>query len=468
MKRRSSIHIQSENWSRPTRAPSSSRRDLPDRHQPARSWATSGRTSRGDRQARHLAGYVGPLGQSPISSTPRTGSARCMTASSTAPGRRRPTTRTTRSTRCCAGPRAWWSRPSARRCTRRRRAKIDGRLPRHLGLQLDAVRRASTAAQGPSLLHRRPGRGIPLAAARRLTCSRFVLRRGAARPAFAARAAGGHLPADPDRAVRPGRGAGGRNATPEQIARPARAIRPGPADLRSSSSSTSRRWCGWISAKAPFSGRPVALDIAQRLPATLELDLLPRWHLGAWLGVPLGVVAALNHNRWPDYPVARRSRCWASPSPPSGWRSCCNSFSPWNSAGCRCAATDVGALAPPGPYRLAAAGQPAARPLGYLRRRAAASRAAGGHPVARRPGDHRPLHAGRHAGHAAEGFRALRAAPSAIAAAAAGLGLHPAQFGRRHGDPDRPAVRRPDRRRAWWSRRSSTGRASAATRCRRS
>ena len=53
-------------------------------------------------QARHHARHVGPLGRRPTSSIPRTGSARCTTASSTAPGRPRPTTRTTRSMRCCA------------------------------------------------------------------------------------------------------------------------------------------------------------------------------------------------------------------------------------------------------------------------------------------------------------------------------------------------------------------------------
>src|SRR5882762_6761459 len=39
--------------------------------------------------------------------------------------------------------------------------------------------------------------------------------------------------------------------------------------------------------ESAYSRRPVALDIKQRLPATL-------------LGIPLGTIAAVYHNRWPD------------------------------------------------------------------------------------------------------------------------------------------------------------------------
>lgn len=49
-----------------------------------------------------------------------------------------------------------------------------------------------------------------------------------------------------------------------------------------------------------FSRRPVATDILQRLPATLELTFASLM-LSIVLGVPLGVVSALNHNTWPDY-----------------------------------------------------------------------------------------------------------------------------------------------------------------------
>jgi peptide/nickel transport system permease protein len=52
--------------------------------------------------------------------------------------------------------------------------------------------------------------------------------------------------------------------------------------------------------ESAFSHRPVALDIAQRLPATLEL-VFSSLVLSVGLGIPLGVFAALRHNQWPDY-----------------------------------------------------------------------------------------------------------------------------------------------------------------------
>src|SRR5258708_36560740 len=48
------------------------------------------------------------------------------------------------------------------------------------------------------------------------------------------------------------------------------------------------------------SRRPVATDILQRLPATLELTFAALL-LSIVVGVPLGVVSALKHNTWPDY-----------------------------------------------------------------------------------------------------------------------------------------------------------------------
>ncbi len=44
-----------------------------------------------------------------------------------------------------------------------------------------------------------------------------------------------------------------------------------------------------------YSGRPVSTDIGQRLPATLELTFAALL-LGAGLGIPLGVIAAVRHN----------------------------------------------------------------------------------------------------------------------------------------------------------------------------
>jgi peptide/nickel transport system permease protein len=52
--------------------------------------------------------------------------------------------------------------------------------------------------------------------------------------------------------------------------------------------------------ESAFSRRPVALDLAQRLPATLELTFCALM-ISVFVGVPLGVVGALNHNAWPDY-----------------------------------------------------------------------------------------------------------------------------------------------------------------------
>jgi peptide/nickel transport system permease protein len=52
--------------------------------------------------------------------------------------------------------------------------------------------------------------------------------------------------------------------------------------------------------ESAFSHRPVALDILQRLPATLELTFAAL-ALSIGIGVPLGVMAALKHNTWPDY-----------------------------------------------------------------------------------------------------------------------------------------------------------------------
>ena len=49
-------------------------------------------------------------------------------------------------------------------------------------------------------------------------------------------------------------------------------------------------------------GQKVAADLGDRLPATLELGLVGLG-IGILLGVPLGVVAAVNRERWPDFLV---------------------------------------------------------------------------------------------------------------------------------------------------------------------
>ncbi len=52
--------------------------------------------------------------------------------------------------------------------------------------------------------------------------------------------------------------------------------------------------------ESQYSHRPVGLDIRQRLPATLELTIAALL-IATVLGVPLGVVAGIHHNRWPDF-----------------------------------------------------------------------------------------------------------------------------------------------------------------------
>jgi peptide/nickel transport system permease protein len=52
--------------------------------------------------------------------------------------------------------------------------------------------------------------------------------------------------------------------------------------------------------ESAFSHRPVALDIAERLPATLEL-IVASLILSVGIGVPLGVFSALRHNQGLDY-----------------------------------------------------------------------------------------------------------------------------------------------------------------------
>lgn len=51
--------------------------------------------------------------------------------------------------------------------------------------------------------------------------------------------------------------------------------------------------------ESAYSRRPVSLDVRQRLPATLELTLVALIFATA-LGIPLGTIAAVYHNQWPD------------------------------------------------------------------------------------------------------------------------------------------------------------------------
>jgi peptide/nickel transport system permease protein len=54
--------------------------------------------------------------------------------------------------------------------------------------------------------------------------------------------------------------------------------------------------------ESAYSRRPVAQDIAQRLPATLELVFVSLL-IATLVGIPLGTIAATHHNRLPDFAV---------------------------------------------------------------------------------------------------------------------------------------------------------------------
>ena len=101
------------------------------------------------------------------------------------------------------------------------------------------------------------------------------------------------VPADPAAAL------AGDNATPEQVAK----IRaqygldqPLHVQFIHYLSDVARGDFG----DSQYSSRPVMLDIRQRLPATLELTFAALI-MATGHGIRLVVIAALNHNRWPDF-----------------------------------------------------------------------------------------------------------------------------------------------------------------------
>jgi peptide/nickel transport system permease protein len=100
------------------------------------------------------------------------------------------------------------------------------------------------------------------------------------------------LPADPAAAL------AGENATPAQIAEIRRQYgldRPLLVQFAVYLTQVARLDFG----ESAYSHRPVALDIVQRLPATLELTVAALL-VATLLGIPLGTIAAVYHNRWPD------------------------------------------------------------------------------------------------------------------------------------------------------------------------
>jgi peptide/nickel transport system permease protein len=101
------------------------------------------------------------------------------------------------------------------------------------------------------------------------------------------------VPADPAAAL------AGDNATPQQIA----AIRHQYGFDRPIYEQLAR-YIGQVLrfdfGESQYSHRPVGADLRQRLPATLELTFAALF-VAIVLGVPLGVIAGANHNRWPDF-----------------------------------------------------------------------------------------------------------------------------------------------------------------------
>ena len=100
------------------------------------------------------------------------------------------------------------------------------------------------------------------------------------------------VPADPATAL------AGDSATPAQIAEIRRQYgldRPLPEQFVIYLGQVARFDFG----ESAYSRRPVVLDIKQRLPATMELTMAALL-LATVLGIPLGTIAAVYHNRWPD------------------------------------------------------------------------------------------------------------------------------------------------------------------------
>ncbi|MGA8757421.1 MAG: ABC transporter permease [Stellaceae bacterium] len=101
------------------------------------------------------------------------------------------------------------------------------------------------------------------------------------------------VPADPAAAL------AGDNATPQQIAQIRHEFgfdRPLGVQLILYLGQVLRGNFG----ESQYSHRPVGADIRQRLPATLELTLSALL-IASVFGIPLGVISAVYHNRWPDF-----------------------------------------------------------------------------------------------------------------------------------------------------------------------
>ena len=159
--------------------------------------------------------------------------------------------------------------------------------------------------------------------------------------------------------------------------------------------------------ESAYSRRPVALDIKQRLPATLELTVTALL-LATLLGIPLGTIAAVYHNRWPDTLLRILSvggiaiaAFWFAIelqllfAMQLDWLPLRGRMSP-------------GLTAPPTLTGFLLIDSLLAGRLDVFATRCATS-SCRLHAVARRPRDHHALHPRRRAGNAAEGLRHLRA-----------------------------------------------------------
>ena len=160
-----------------------------DRHQPEGRRQHLVEPDLGRRPSPRRRPTCGCTGSRPTSSIPRTGSARCTTASSTAPGRPRPTTRIAEVDALLRKARGLVKQEERDAALPGGDPQDHGRLPRHLDLQLHAAPGLQQAGQGPALLHR-SGRARRCAGSRSRaeSMARFVLRRCVARAAVAARA----------------------------------------------------------------------------------------------------------------------------------------------------------------------------------------------------------------------------------------------------------------------------------------
>jgi len=159
--------------------------------------------------------------------------------------------------------------------------------------------------------------------------------------------------------------------------------------------------------ESQYSHRPVGMDIRQRLPATLELTAAALL-IATGLGIPLGVIAGVYHNRWPDFLLRVISITGVAVA--AFWFAIMLQLLfamqlEWLPLRGR---LGDGIVPAPRSDRVANPRQSSRRPLGRVVGCIAPSSPAGRHIVARRSGHDHPLHPSRCARDDAKGFRSLR------------------------------------------------------------